>query len=460
MNSYAQTIDLGPCKYIRSEKEGHFFDKCASLYLFALYIMPQYWGILPNPVFDLTAVRTMIILLFALMIYDGKRGKRFLAMIKNEKLSVVILPYIIVLLYTMVLRTDLNAFLNPMIEIVELFLLIFVIKESLGVDRTYSILLGFIYILIILGFVEAAMQVSPFSYLKNMTGVYGGRYIRSGHYRVMSNCAHSLGYGLLLIAAMPFAGYDVRTKSYDVFRRPLLLFGIMTNIFLTGSRSSLGIMAVTFGLMFIMSDISLLRKNCVYLFFAICMFMLSVVVLRAFSIGDYLMLQITSLIDTFLGTQFSVKYGADYTYLMLSSTYRDYLKQVFKIDWLSPFVGLGRQIVFSAEIDGRPVSSLDNYYIAEFIRYAYPGMFSYIFFLLYVGVNMVRDLFRTRSGMIRMLFISFAGYCMHLYIADSLMTLKYLYISIALYLCCEKIVVVKAADECRYVGQRRIRYFK
>ncbi len=458
MTSEIRTIEKSISKYLKAPREMTVFYRCAILYIFALYVLPQYFGI-PLPIFDLTAVRITIVILLIFILFDYDRTNMFVDIIKNEPMSKVLLPYIIVLLYTMVLRTDINALLNPLIEILELYLLIYVIKDCVGVDKLVKLIIGFIYLLVILGLVEAMINVSPFSYLETIKGIYTGRYIRAGHYRIMSSTNHSLGYGLMLMTMLPFAGYDVDKEEFRIFRRPLLLVGLLVNIFLTGSRSSLGIMFFALVIMLVMTDVKYLKESVVITIFLALGFVAICIVLQPTSFGRYIMLQLTSLIDTLFGTSISVKYGADITLLRQSANYRAFLKEIFKIDWLNPLLGKGRQGSFSCEINGYVIRSIDNFYIADYIRYAYPGMLSYIAFLAFFIINMLIDIYKTRSSLIKVLFIGSVSYCVHLYIADSLQTLKYLYFLFAIYICCEKKPYVKPGD-IKYIGRKKSKYVK
>ncbi|WP_026528494.1 hypothetical protein [Butyrivibrio sp. VCD2006] len=443
-------------KYVRDPREKTIFYRCAIFYLFALYVMPQYFGI-PNPLFDLTIVRIAIIILLVFIVFDYTRLREFMDCIVQDRMSLILLPYIIVLLYTMILRRDINAFLNPFIEFLEMYLLIYVIKDAIGVDKTIKTLQYFIYFLVILGFVEIVMKESPFAYLETIKHIYTGRYIRGGHYRIMSSCIHSIGYGLLLVSAMPLAGYDVESKTFNIFRRPLLLLGIIVNIFSTGSRSSLGIMFAEVFLMFILSDRKYQRMNLLIVITSLTIFFIAVFGLQKTSFGQYILLQITSVIDSIFHTQLAAKYGADSTQLHQSAAYRDLLKQIFHVDWLNPILGIGRKRAFKSNVNGLVVESIDNFYIAEYIRYAYPGMFAYIFFLGYMGVRMIKDFIKTRSALLRVLIIGAICYCIHLYIADSLQTLKYLYVLFALYICCEKVEYVPEAPS-KYFRKRVFGY--
>ena len=444
--------------YFKEAKEDIWFRKAAFAYIFSLYVMPQYFGI-PNPIFDITIVRMAIIILAFFIMISYERYMEFKDVLVKEKMGLVLIPYIIVLIYTMILRTDANAFLNPFIEILELYLLIYVIRSTFGAEKTTKIIISFIYLLTILGVVEAVIKVSPFSYLETIPGIYTGRFVRGGHYRIMSSCGHSLGYGLLLVTAMPFAAYDYDKKELNVFRRPVLMALVIANIFMTGSRSSLGVGLAEFAALLIFSDIKFLKRNLfVFLSFIVAFFFVTFTFQNT-GLGQYILLQLTSLVDAFFGTTFSIAYGANYLQMQQSAAYRDLLHKVFTVEWLNPFLGIGRQRYFRGIVDGRKVESIDNFYIAEFVRYAYPGMFAYIFFLGVTMLRMLIDEFKTRSALIRMVLISTVFYCLHLYIADTLQTLKYLYVGFAIYACADKTEYVPPKDPCKYIKKEsRIHY--
>jgi len=429
-------------KYLKEPRENKIFKRVSVLYLFAYYILPPYFGI-PAPGFDLTGLRIMLIIAALMIVSDFDRYTFFVNMVRKEKITYFFLPYMFVIAYTMVLRIDFNAFLNPFLEIVEMFLLIYMIRESLGVDETVRLVIFFIWILAILGIEEGITTVSPFSYLKNLDGIYAGRYIRAGNYRTMSNCAHSLGFGLLLSTMLPFAGYDIEKKELNVFKRPVLLALLMVNVFLNGSRSTLGISFAEVAVMFVLSDRKYLKKN---------VLLVSIVAV----IGAGLLV----VIDTIFGTSYSVKYGANLTLLSSSSAYRDQLKGIFGVTWLNPLLGIGRKRNFMGMVNGNRIISIDSFYIAEYVRYAYPGMISYIFMLACTGFIMLKDMIKTRSALIRVLLISSVMYCIDLYVIDSLMTLKYLYLNIAIFVCLETTPYVTKEDTCKYLVKRKSAYVR
>lgn len=423
----------GTSKYIKPNRENKFFEGVSLVFLFSLFVMPQYFGI-PLPLFDLSILRITIIMLVILILSDTQRKYDFVNVITGSKCTKVIIPYLAVVTYTMILRVDINAFLNPFIEIFSMYLLIYVIKNVFGVEKTIRYILIFMYILTILGLFEYVIKRSPFSYFETIKGLYTGRFIRSGSYRIMGPCIHSLGYGLLLIAVLPLACLDFKENTIDILHRPVLFFLTVANIIFTGSRSTLSMLFVELILLFILSDKKYKKK---FILLGLVIFAVLALFLTLFhnsGLARYILLQLTSIIDEIFGTQYSVAYGANLSALGSSSNYRDQLKYIFNVEWLNPIIGIGRKRSFSALINGSYVQSVDDFYIAEFIRYAYPGMIAYIFFIIYFLVNMLRDAIKKHSALCKILFAGCLCYIINLKWVDSLQTLKYLYIMLALYM--------------------------
>ena len=233
---------------------------------------------------------------------------------------------------------------------------------------------------------------------------------------------------------------------------------MMINVFQTGPRSTLGVAFAEIGLMFVLSDIKFLKKNLFYLIVGVLIFGLVLAATIKTSFGNYIMLQLTSLIDAIFDTTYSAAYGADVLQLRQSAAYRDLLEEIFHVDWVNPILGIGRKRGFKSLVNGRVINSIDNFYIAEFVRYAYPGMYSFLFFIGYMGICMVRDCFKTRSGLIRMCFVGSLMYCLNIKVVDSLQTLKYLYVLIAIYVCADKTPFVPKKVKSRYIKKEK-KYF-
>ncbi|BCN29017.1 hypothetical protein [Anaeromicropila herbilytica] len=428
-----KTITMTDSKYIKPSKKIKVFFWASIVFLFTLFVLPQYFGI-PFPLFDFTVIRIMIIVMI-LLIFGEKQRQQQLFEVMSRTYSKVLIPYLIVLTYTLVLRVDINALLNPLIELISLYLLIYIIQYCLGIKKTLHYLLIFSYIIAFLGLIEFVIHRSPFSYLETIKGIYTGAFIRSGQYRIMGPAIHSLGYGLMLIIMIPICCFDIEKQEINILKNKLLFLAIAANIFFTGSRSTLIVFFLEVVMLALFSPKVNKKKFFIIGGVFIVIFISMLIVFRNIPFINSIIIQIVSVIDELLGTTYSVKFGADISALSSSSHYREQLKYIFQIDWLNPWIGLGRKRSFACEINGSFIQSVDNFYIAEYIRYAYPGMISYIIFLLYFLIRMLKNSIQKKSQISKMLFIGSLGFCINLLWVDSLQTFKYLYILFAIFSC-------------------------
>lgn len=455
-------------KYIKPERETKVFRYVSIMFLFSLFVMPQYFG-LPTPVFDFTILRMMIVIISVMIIADVERKDAFFYIIKHSKFTFVLIPYLFVITYTMVLRVDINAFLNPFIELYSLYLCLYIIKDVLGVKDTLKYLTIFMYILVFQGIIEFVIGRSLFSYLVTIDGIYTGRFVRSGHYRIMGPCNHSLGYGLMLVCMAPIIFFNGEKGRIDVFNRPALFILLFLNVFLTGSRSTLCVFVIEVVLIFLLSDNENKKKFILLMLLFLAGMSVFLILFNNTDIARYIMLQITTILDEVLGTEFSVKYGANLSALGSSSNYREQLKYIFKVDWLNPLLGIGRKRNFSAVINGSYVKSVDDFYIAEYIRYAYPGLISFVLFLTYFLKNMTAGafgLFRNsgttdnifNKNLCRIILTGTVCYLINLKWVDSLQTLKYMYILFAIYCGIEQLWLKNNQEQTN--GKAKSKYIK
>ena len=418
--------------YIRQKSKNSTFSRLSYLFLFALFVMPQYFG-LPTPGFDLTVLRIMQVVMCLYIISKAEYVREFAQMLRTCAQTKYIGVYFAVLFYTMVLRVDINAFLNSLLEVLSLFLMTYIIKKELGQERFIRLILGFAYLLCLLGLVEYVMGRTPFAYLETIKGLYTGSFYRSGSYRIMGPCNHSLAYGLLLITITPLACLDLKTNRINILKRVFLLALLALNIVLNGSRSSLAVFGLELVILFFFSGRREKKLVLLALAAAIPVFAVVLVAIRNTSLGNYILLQITSVVDELFGTSFAVNFGADTMRLSSSSHYRELLPKIFTLDWLNPLLGRGRKMGFGAVIDGYVVKSVDNFYVAEYIRYAYPGLIAFLVFIGSTAVGMLREGVSKCSGLHLALAAGVVCYFINLWWLDSLQTLKYVYVLFAIY---------------------------
>ncbi|MCR4903456.1 MAG: hypothetical protein K6A23_11410 [Butyrivibrio sp.] len=420
-------------KYIKNDREPKFMHILAILLLVSIEIMPPYFGI-PTPGFALTAVRIMLLVVLFMIMANKDRFNTFRNYLKKSTVTKVIAPFVFVTFYTAVLRTDVKAFLNPFIEFALMYLTIYVIKDTLGIEKTIKIMIVLLYILTIQGVIEYFTQESLFKMLGTIKELMGVGFVRSGQYRIMGPCVHSLAYALLLVLAFPLISLDLEKKEVYLFKRPIIFMLVFLNVILTGSRSALGVFLIECFLIFLFSNSLSKKKTIFYTGIAAGFLVVFLIIFGRTSIGSYILLQFTSVIDGVFGTSISLQFGGN-DMLEYSSSYRKLLLKIFSVSWLNPLLGRGTTSTIRIAIDSTALESIDNYYVGLYIFYAYPGMFSFIFILAFYLFRMLKHIIKTNNYITKALIISFGAYALSIYWVDVLSTLKNLYIILALFIC-------------------------
>ena len=402
-----------------------------AFFIFGAIIMPQYFGI--DIGYDITCARMANILFVVYMIANPLILSHFVKTTLRCEIFYPLFLYLLVAGYTMVFRADINAFFLVFLEAFLLFMMIYGIRYVIGYQRAVKWIIGCSYFFGIYGLVEFACGQSLFlKFLRTVPTAVTNCY-RSGHYRVIGPCGHPLGYGLVLLLLIALACVDLEKDEIYLFKRPVLLVLLLVNVILTGSRSTLGIAMAEAVVIVLISNRTNFKKS---MFMIVCCITLLGVFLLMFhktGLGRYVLMQITSVIDQVLGTELSGLFGADVTTLQNSENYRKVLPKIFTLDWLNPLIGRGMKRGFGAEIDGIYVQSVDNYYVAQYIRYAYPGLVSYV---LFIGTNiviMIKNSIKYKSALCKLILVATVCYYVNLWWLDALQTLKYEYIMIAIF---------------------------
>ena len=409
---------------------------CVNLFLLAaLYLMPQYFGI--HIGYDITCTRFANILLIVYILFNLKIVLAFVDNVNKCTVTLPLFAYLFVAFYTMIFRADVNAFMMVFLEILTFYMLLFGIRYVIGVIRSIKIILGCAYFLGFYGFLEYAVGHSLYhQFLSTVPNTVYDIY-RSGHYRIMGPCGHPLGFGLLLLLFLAVACYDIDRDEIYLFKRPVLLVVLFMDIFFTGSRSTLGLAVIEIGVIILFSGVKNIKKSLVVLVVLVIFVGAFLFINRNNSFGQYLMMQIASVIDTALGTRYSELFGAEIGRLDSSEEYRRYLPEIFGLEYLNPILGRGVQRIFGTEFYGADgswvvIKSVDNYYVAQYIKYAYPGLFTYLVFIVTAVVTLLRNAYRFRCALFSLIAIALTVYFVNLWWVDSLQTLKFAYAYLAL----------------------------
>ena len=220
--------------------------------LIALFIMPQYFGI--HIGWDITCTRFANILLAFYSLLQYRVFNLFTNTFLKCSVTIPLVIYLFIAIYTMVFRVDINAFMLVFLEILTMYMLIFAIRYVIGIKLSIKVIIACAYFLSIYGFVEFAAGQSLFlRFLRTVPSAVTNCY-RSGFYRIMGPCGHPLGYGLLLILFVAIACLDYEKDEIYLYKRPILLFMLIANTFLTGSRSSQGIVVLEVILILLFSN--------------------------------------------------------------------------------------------------------------------------------------------------------------------------------------------------------------
>lgn len=402
-----------------------------SVLLVADWVMPQYFGI--HIGFDFTATRTLNMIILVYFFFNRKAGNHFIRSMMDVQMTPYLALYMVVMVYTTVLRVNVNTFFLNFLDILTFYMVYYGIRYSIGIKKAIDWTVKIAWVLGIYGIVEYVLSYSPMiKYLMTLPNTAKVIY-RSGQYRIMGPCVHSIGYGMMLLLLIAIICIDYEKDEMYLFQHPALYILLMLNMFLTGSRGPLGLAVLESVLIILFSKGEKRKKTIFILLVLLILFVIAEVALYRTPIGQYIMMQITSIIDQVFGTSYSVQYGADITLLNQSSSYRDLLPRIFTVEWLNPLVGRGANASVGFEFDGAYVRSIDNFYVAMYIRYAYPGLITFVLFQVMTFFYMVKTGMKHHSGLCMVLAIGFILYSVSLLWADYLQTTKYMYILIAIY---------------------------
>lgn len=396
-------------------------------------VMPQYFGL--DIGYDITCVRFSNIMFVLYIIFSPKIMRHFLQTTLRCEIFYPLCLYLMVAGYTMVLRVDINAFFLVFFEIFSLFMMIYGIRYVIGYRRAVKWVIGCSYFLGIYGLIEFVCGRSIFlQFLATVETTVKNSY-RSGQYRIMGPCGHSLGYGMVLLLLIAFACIDFEKNEVFLFKRPVLLGILYVNVFLTGSRSTLGIAVLELFLIVLFSNRRNQKKSLFYILFSVMGAVFVLLLIYKTNLGQYLMGQIVSVVDEILGTEYASNFGVEVERLQDSTEYRKVLPKIFTLDWLNPILGRGRDFG-GAEIEGVFIHSIDNYYVSQYIKYAYPGLVTYVVFMIVLMVVLLRSLLSKKNMMpvtTKVVLIGCVLYFVNLWWVDSLQTLKYVYMVVAIF---------------------------
>lgn len=394
--------------------------------VFSIFFMPDYFGISV-----LNVQRTTLLLIWYIIFRDKEKTKDFLNTIMSFEMNGMIILYMIVLLYTALYRVDLGTFMNPVIDQLAVFYtMMYLFKEYISIEKFLKIIIVIAYVLCIMGIFEFLMGKTVFHLLETIPGMISVT-TRNGQYRIMGPAHHALGYGLYLLIMLPIACYKYKDRTLNLFNRVGLLVLLVINAYCTGSRSTLGLILIEIAVIFLFC--TLRQKQVIVLIGSYCSIIIAIIIVMFYetSVVQGILISVASMLDGVFNTNLARSMGVDTTIYDWSTRYRELLPLIFQLDWINPIMGRGYGYTFNWSYEGFWISSIDNYYINQYVKVAYPGLIvQIIFYIYFVGKTVVSAFFKG-SALARAVLISFGFYFINLYWVDALGTLDYIFVLFA-----------------------------
>lgn len=404
------------------------------MYLVSFFIMPNYSGIKISSLPLITAQRFFVIIIYTWTFFNKKIQRSFVDSFKQNKFTFPIIIYLIVCLITTLFTGDINAFFGPLVDqILAFYLMVYCFKNYLKLDEFLNIIKYLIYLVCILGIVEQVTGFNIFTLLDTgMTQkLNNGSLTRDNTIRICTAFGHPLAYGLFLIFFFPFTCYDVNRKKIYILQHPIIFILVVVNMILTGSRSCIGTMFVEIFVIFMLSDKKRMGNILVSIIFSALITATFIFIFYDAPFMRVMLRQIFYVIDELFGTSISLELGGSSS-IKNSSLYRDLLWSIFTNEKFSYFIGKGTIYRTYLVINNTVVESVDNFYVAMFIRYAIPGVVS-ILYIFYTNLKIAfLNLLSNRSKLNYLIILLTVAYLVNLLIVDELGTLKFMFIIFAI----------------------------
>lgn len=410
------------------------FQKLCFAFLFAVFALPQYFGI-PLPGFALTAQRIMLVCLFvAIFVIRGRRDSFFISNTgPMGGHALIASPFIFVCLGTAIFRSDPKSFLNffmdaflPMLLMVYMATNVFTLKELLKFFKVILI------VVCVMCYLDAlVLHRNPYDFIHTIKSVEGGSTWRAGSYRTAAMASHPIGLGMYFLLTTPLLCVEDDGRSANIAKNWGSLLLVCGAVLLTGSRSPQLLFAFELVILFLLTEKSVKRVVFPYLLvFGTVLVLLIVLLHNEGHVRRYVILNLYQLIDAVFGTELVLdEFGYWQWALNVSSTeYRDVLPLLlFSTDY-DPLLGAGitgAASLGTIVVGGGKVASIDNFYVLQYLRFAWPGLISTVLMFVYMAVQCFFGAHKRASAVCKGMVISLLLYFINLWFVADLGTFKY-----------------------------------
>lgn len=399
------------------------FCGVADWYLFCLFVMPTYFGVRLG-FFDLTAFRLFEVLLLVGILKNQKRQTDFIRLFKSCPNNIFIFSYMFVVVYTNLIHPSINTIFYWITNgLLVIYCTAYLIIYEYGIEGFLGKLRKFAWILGIISPLELVAGRPPFAIFDTLNKIGDASRMRFGSVRIAGNCTTANGYALYLMILFPIMCYDWEKKRIDLGKNKWLLILLAVNIFLTGSRLTIGTLVLGFLLCFLMQQRSQMQAVLGTLAVAVPILLLLFILFQDTGIVRSILRIFFSAVDEVLNTNFAVQYGAAADTLYNSSYYRELLwKNTIGGDWLNPWLGRGGNYSFGMYIEGYNIASCDNFYVGQYITYAWPGVITWLLMSASFLAQAVRSWVRKKRILLWVIIVSIICYFIGLWYLDQLQT--------------------------------------
>ncbi len=399
------------------------FSGIADLLLFSFFVLPTSFGV-RLVFFDLTSFRFFVIIIMYMILKSERKRGEFWEVIKYCKNLYFVGAYIFVVGYTNLLHGEINQTIYWSINGALLFLLIsYLIQYHYGMELFIKRIRAYAWILCVLSPLELVLGFSPFTLLDTLNKNIGST-TRFGSIRILGNCTTNNGYGLYLLILLSIVCIDYKRREMNIKKNMLLILMIAVNVFLTGARLATGLVVLELALLTLCVNKNKLGKT---ILIELGILSTGILILFAFrNVGAFegVIRTILTAVDTVLGTSYSVAYGADSGTLYNSTYYRELLyKNTIFSDWLNPWFGRGANYSFRMYIEGYYIYSCDNFYVAQYIGYAWPGLITWFV----MSLAFFKDALMMRKNIALALATGIFVYFIGLWYLDHLQTFPFMF---------------------------------
>ena len=410
------------------------FEKLCFVFVFAVFALPQYFGI-PLPGFALTAQRIAMVCLICCICLSRKRVDGFLSSTTGTMIgpAAILTPFLFIALVTALARSDANSFFNFFIDaFMPMLLMMYIAAKVITLEELLKLFRAILIVVCISCYLDAlVLHWDPYQLLHTIQSISGGSTYRASSYRVAAMTSHPIALGIYFVLMTPLICIDFNRKCIDISKNWPILFLICGAMLLCGSRMPQATFIVEIVILFILTSREKKRVLIPYVIVIGTFLVLLVVLLQdEVHVRKYVILNVYQMIDSVFGTKLVLDEFGYWQWAYIQSwDYRNLLPLIFFSDDYSPLLGLGVTAAnmsnFSVELGGRAIVSIDNYYVMQYLQFAWPGLIAMVLAFLFMLKRCITGARDEHNPICKALLISFCLYFVNLWFVADLGTFKY-----------------------------------